>query len=464
MNRILMADSYKASQWKQYPKGTTSVFSYFESRGSEREYKETVFFGLQYLLKKYLSTPITAEEIEEAKELIEAHGEPFNYEGWKGLVEKHEGRLPLRIRSVPEGTVTENHNALFTVENTDPEFYWLSNYFETILCRAGWFGTTVATQSYYLRKLIYQYLKETSDNPDAEIDFKLHDFGARGVSSEESAQIGGMAHLLSFKGTDTMSAIWAAKKYYNAFMAGFSIPAMEHSTVSSWGRGREVDAYRNMLQTYGGKGKLLACVSDTWDIFNACENLWGKELRQEVIDSGATVIIRPDSGDPKTVVLKCLHILEDKFGAMQNYKGYKVLNHVRLIQGDGVNPDSIKEILEAMKEAKFSATNIAFGMGGALLQKVNRDTLKFAYKCSSITVDGKVTDVYKDPVTDIGKRSKAGRLDLVKSYGYPFGTVRLADSQVSHDKSVMRTVWENGELLVDESLEEIRERIFPTPF
>lgn len=257
-------------------------------------------------------------------------------------------------------------------------------------------------------------------------------------------------------GTDTMQALLVGRKYYHVDMAGFSIPAGEHSTFSSWGRYGEAEAYRNMLKQFGQKGKLLAVVSDTWDIYNACENIWGEQLRDEVINSGATVVIRPDSGDPKTVVMKCLRILRDKFGVTTNRKGYQVLNNVRLIQGDGVNPESIKEILDAMTEAKFSTTNIAFGMGGALLQKVNRDTLKMAYKCSAIKIDGEWRDVYKQPITDAGKTSKRGRLDLIKTYAGLY-TVRWSN-ETSKD-SAMITYFENGKILVDDSLANIRERL-----
>jgi nicotinamide phosphoribosyltransferase len=321
-----------------------------------------------------------------------------------------------------------------------------------------WYPITVATQSFYLRKLIYQYLKETADNPDEEILFKLHDFGSRGVSSQESAAIGGAAHLVNFMGTDTMAALMLLRKHYDTPMAGFSIPAGEHSTFSSWGKEHEVDAYRNMLKQYAKPNALLAVVSDTWDIYNACEKIWGEELRQEVIDSGATVVIRPDSGKPVEVVEKVIKILAGKFGVTQNTKGYKVLNNVRIIQGDGVNPESIAEILAMLKNRNYSATNIAFGMGGALLQKVDRDTLKFAYKCSSATIGGKVTDVYKDPVTDSGKRSKRGRLDTVQVLGYPAQTIRLEDRHIAHRDTIMQTVFENGKILVRDNLETIRGR------
>lgn len=460
-NRIIDSDSYKASHWLQYPEGTQRTFFYLESRGSEREYDSTVFFGLQYVLNTYFKDPITMEEVEEAREVITAHGEPFNYEGWKALVEKHGGKLPIRVRAVREGVVVPIKNVLMTVEVTDPEFYWVGSYFETVFVRI-WYPITVATQSFYLRKLINSYLEKTADDPRAEIDFKLHDFGSRGVSSQESAMIGGAAHLLSFKGTDTMAALMLLRKHYNEPMAGFSIPAAEHSTISSWGREGEVDAYRNMLRQYAKPGALVACVSDTWDIFNAAEKLWGEELRQEVIDSGAIIVVRPDSGDPVTVVAKVLEILGDKFGTTTNSKGYKVLNNVRVLQGDGVNPNSIAAILENMTQAGFSTSNIAFGMGGALLQKVNRDTLKFAYKCSAIEIDGTVIEVYKEPVTDKGKNSKRGILDLELNRRNEFVSVKLDGFGQESNRTALSTYFENGEILINDNFESIRKRLIMT--
>ncbi len=458
MNRILDTDSYKLSHFLQEPENTTKKFFYLESRGSTRDYNETVFFGLRYILQNQFAEPITMEEVEEAREVAIAHGMPFNYDGWKLLVTRHGGKLPIRIRAVPEGTIVPNHVALMTVENTDDDFYWLGSYLETALLRV-WYPITVATQSHYLRELIYSYLVETADDPNEEIKFKLHDFGSRGVSSQESAAIGGAAHLVNFYGTDTMVALMMLKKHYDCPMAGFSIPAGEHSTFSAWGKNSEAGAYRNMLQKFAKPGAMLAIVSDTWDVFNAAENIWGGELKEEIVNSGATVVFRPDSGDPVEVVGRVIDILAEKFGTTDNYKGYKVLNNVRIIQGDGVNPDSIKAILEMLKAKKYSATNIAFGMGGALLQKVDRDTNKFAYKCSSAVINGKEVDVYKDPITDKGKMSKKGRLDTIKVHGYPAASVRLFDGAVERDHTIMQTVYENGELLVKDTFDTIRERV-----
>ncbi len=459
INRIIDTDSYKASHWLQYPPNTTLVHSYLESRGTDRDWNETVFFGLQYILKRYFLEEFTLEMVEEANEIIPRHGLPFNYEGWKSVIKKHKGKMPFRVRAVAEGSVVPIKNALMTVENTDPEFYWLTSWFETQLMRI-WYPITVATQSYYIKKDFYKFLQETADDADAEIPFKVHDFGSRGVSSKETAAIGGAAHLVSFLGTDTMASLILHRDFYDAEMAGFSIPASEHSTMTAWGRENEILGYRNMLDNFAKPGKLVAVVSHSWNIYEAVEKIWGEQLRQEVIDSGATIIVRPDSGDPVEVVSRITHLLADKFGTETNSKGYKVLKNVRVIQGDGVNEDSIHEILQRLKDEGFSASNIAFGIGGSLLQKVNRDTLKFAYKCSAIVVDGKLRDVYKQPITDSGKTSKKGRLDLVLNEKEEYKTVRLTDvNTLAAKDSKLQTVFENGELLIDDNLDSIRARI-----
>jgi nicotinamide phosphoribosyltransferase len=407
-NLILNTDSYKVSMFKQYPAGTTGVYSYIESRGGR--YDRTVFFGLQAFIKEYLLEPITQSDIDIADEILTAHGEPFNRAGWQYILDKHRGYLPVVIRAVPEGTVVPVKNVLATIENTDPECFWLTTWLETALLRAVWYGTTVATQSYTIKQVILDFLERTGD--PTTIDFKLHDFGARGVSSLESAGIGSAAHLVNFMGTDTISGILFAREFYNAGIAGFSIPAAEHSTITSWGRDNEVKAYENMLTQFAKPGAILAVVSDSYDIYNAASKLWGEDLRQRVIDSGATVVIRPDSGDPVEVNRRLVEILGEKFGYTVNSKGFKVLNNVRLIQGDGINELTVRSILGAFMAMGWSADNIAFGMGGALLQIVDRDTQKFAMKCSAAEVNGKWIDVVKDPVTDSGKKSKAGRVTL----------------------------------------------------
>ncbi len=454
MNYLLDTDSYKVSHHVQYPHGTTCMFSYVESRGGL--YPETVFFGLQYYINQYLTYRVTVEDVEKAKKFYKKHGVPFNYDGWMYIAQDLGGRLPVKIRAVPEGTVVPTHNALMTIESTDPKVFWIVSWLETMLLRV-WYPITVATRSRHIKGIIMKALEKSSDDPEAEINFKLHDFGSRGVSSRESAMLGGAAHLVNFKGSDTIAGVLCANQYYNCDMAGYSIPAAEHSTITSWGREGEVDAYRNMLKNFAKPGSLVAVVSDSYDLWNACSNLWGDVLKQEVIDSGATVIIRPDSGDPPTVVLKSVQLLEEKFGSIVNTKGYKVLNNVRVIQGDGINENSIDEILRVLLDNGYSATNIAFGMGGGLLQQLDRDSLKFAMKCSHIFVGERSVDVYKQPVTDSGKDSKKGRLDLIKT-DEVWQTIYLYPRADKHQDSEMITVYKNGVSYASESLDNIRGR------
>lgn len=451
-NIILSTDSYKVTHWQQYRPGTSHVFSFFESRGGR--FPKITFFGLQYILKRYLTGEVvTSESIDEARDVFSRHfGNPelFNEQGWRHILKRHGGRLPIRILAIPEGTTVPVHNVLMTVENTDSQVPWLTNYMETLLCQV-WYPITVCTQSREMRKLILMSLQRTGD--PGEVDFKLHDFGFRGSTSIESAGIGGVAHLVNFKGTDTMEALVIARDYYQEPMAGFSIPAAEHSTITSWGKNNESSAFENMLTSFPTGS--VAVVSDSYDIFNACLKIWGSELKDKVLQRDGVLIVRPDSGDPPSVVVKVLNILGESFGFTINNKGFKVLNpKVRVIQGDGIDYAMLEKILSAIEVEKWSADNLAFGSGGGLLQNVNRDTQKFAFKCSAICVNKIWRNVFKNPITDSSKKSKAGRLVLIKS-GHAYSTVR---DENTTEKNLLVPVFENGKLLKDYSLSEIRTR------
>ena len=453
-NPLVNTDSYKISHEYQYPPLTTDIFSYFESRGGW--FENTVFFGIQYWIKNFLNDKITVEDVKEADEFYKLHQVPFNTDGFMKIAIKHKGYFPVKIRSVKEGSIIPVKNALVTIESTDPELFWVVSFLETSLVRL-WYSINVASLSFEIKKVIWSYLQKTSDDPKSEIDFKLWDFGSRGSSSRETAAIGGAANLVNFRGSDTIDGIWLLRNYYNSPCAATSIPAMEHSSVTSWGKENETLAYQNMLNKFAKPGSVIACVSDSYNIYNAIEHIWGEQLKEQVIKSGATVVIRLDSGDPKTVVVNSLKLLESKFGCTINTKGYKVLNNVRILQGDGVNLDSIKEILEAMTVAGYSTTNITLGCGGALLQRHDRDSFKMAQKCCSIKVDGEWRDVFKDPITDPGKVSKKGRLDLIKENGI-YKTVRLDDEEICKPNSVMQTMYENGGIYCNDSIDEIRKR------
>ena len=456
-NLLLLTDSYKPSHALQTPAKTEKIYSYFESRGGE--FKEVVLFGPQYILKRYLEGPVVhLDAIREAEELYAAHLRPgiFNKAGWVHILRNHNGRLPVSIKAVPEGTVVPTHNVLMTIENTDPECYWLTNYLETLLVQA-WYPSTVATISRHMKKVILSALERSGD-PNL-IGFKLHDFGCRGVSTMESAAIGGAAHLVNFMGTDTVPALQLLRDFYGEKMAGFSIPASEHSTMTSWGKEHEVDAYRNMLDKF--PEGLVAVVSDSYDVYNAVSRIWGGVLRDRVLARNGTVIIRPDSGDPKKVVPDLLDLLGKKFETTTNDKGYKVLDpHVRLIQGDGIDRHSLVDILDAVMDRGWSADNVAFGSGGGLLQQCNRDTLKFAFKCSSAVVDGKERDVRKNPVTASWKSSKAGRLSLVhdKMFETVHGSKWATMSENIGLKDNLVEIFRDGKVLVDQTFAQIRER------
>lgn len=462
-NLILLADAYKYSHHKLYVPGTSFIYSYMESRGGL--FDETVFYGLQYFLKAYLAGPvITAEKIKEAGEMLpEVFGRTDVYDPsrFEYILQKHGGHLPVRIRAVPEGSVIPVKNVLMTIENTDPACYWLTNFLETLLMQV-WYPSTVATLSREIKKAVKKYYDATASAASfAGIDLVLNDFGFRGASSVEGAGLGGSAHLVNFSGSDTLVASTFAKRYYHAATApGLSIPATEHSIVTLLGEEGEAKIFKHVLDTF--PTGVVACVSDSYNIFRACEEYWGTQLKEQVLARDGTLVIRPDSGDLVKTLLKVFEILMDKFGFTLNEKGYKVLPpQVRVIQGDGISYRSIPEIYAALQQAGISAENLVLGMGGALLQRVNRDTQEFALKCSFAEINGKAVDVQKSPVEldsegnlrTSFKKSKAGKLKLVKESG-EYKTLR--EDEAAGLKDLLETVFEDGRIVKEQSFEHIR--------
>lgn len=451
-NFIVDTDSYKVSHYRQLPPGTKKLYSFFESRGGM--YKEVTFFGLQYVLLEHLAGKVVTEEkIEEAKEICAKHFDDptlFNEKDWRYILDEYDGHLPLDIRAVPEGRAYPTSNVLMTAVNTDDRLPHLTNYAETLLVQS-WYPSTVTTLSREIKKTILAYLELTGD--PASVQFKLHDFGFRGSTCAEAAGIGGTAHMVNFMGTDTMRALRVARAYYGEDMAGKSIYAAEHSTITSWGRGGEERAYRNMLEQF--PTGYVAVVSDSYDIFKACSELWGGKLKDEVLARDGVLVIRPDSGDPATTVLKVIEILGDRFGTEINSKGYKVLHpKVRVIQGDGIDGDTVRDILWLLEMHDWSADNIAFGSGGGLLQKMDRDTQKFAFKGSAIYGPHGWETFRKEPITDKGKKSKAGRLALINDFG-EYRTVAYQDDYREGD--LLEPVFLNGKMLRTQNLAEIRQ-------
>lgn len=452
-NFLLDTDSYKYSHYLQYKPGVTNISSYISARACDFT-DEIVFAGLQpWIIENLENYVVTLDDVLEVEDYCRRHGVPFNVEGFRDLVGKP---IPIRIQALSEGTIVKPGVVMVQVMNTDATKPWITSFMETSMLRAIWYMTTVATISRECKKTIKKWLDKTG-TPDL-LPFKLHDFGFRGVTSWESGVLGGMGHLINFMGTDTMGAIRGAKKYYGEPMAGFSIPAAEHSTITSWGRDGEAEAYANMVRQFGGPGKIYAVVSDSYDIYNACDVIWGQELKQLVIDTGGTLVIRPDSGDPMIVVPKVLEILGSRFGYTVNSKGYKVLSDcVRVIQGDGVNRRMIDALLGKLAMLGWSADNVAFGMGGALLQGVTRDDLNFAMKGSAQSMDGGLTwtGFAKDPVTQSMKKSLSGRQAVVSNN---VDLINIPESELDDPlDNHLEERWDTGKFLEYDTFTQVRE-------
>lgn len=448
MNPLLLTDSYKPSHSKIYPVGMTYMQSYFESRSPETQ--KIVVFGTQYILSLIEGVFVTPEQVDEANEIFKAHfgrDDVFDYDGWMYIAKDLGGKLPVNVWALPEGTVVSGRFPIMVVESTDKKVPWVVNYLETVLSQM-WYPITVATYSHTIKQTIYDFLKRTSTYDDTNIrgmlGFKCHDFGYRGVSSVETAAIGAAAHLINFMGTDTLAGIHLAREYYNEPMAGFSIPASEHSTMTIGGRDGEVRAMEQMLDRY--PVGLIACVSDSYDIINAIENIWGKQLRDKVMSRNGTLVIRPDSGDPVMTTHRVFESMWNTFGGTVNSKGFRVLDdHVRLIQGDGIDKDTIYDILRNFELNGIAAENIAFGSGGSLLQKHNRDTYKFAFKCNQVIVDDVQVDVAKSPM----EFTATG--EYVKSFKYSKSGDLIKGSD-------MQKVFSNGNIVRTWTFTEIRNR------
>ena len=467
-------DSYKFSHPAQYEAGVDRLMRQIFSRGSD-QFDEVQFFGLQLIIKEYLLTKLTHEQVDRLIDFQKSH--LFGVEipkleiALRAVVDDYDGYMPLRIRAIPEGTVLPTKQLLATVESAvaDERIIALTTYMETMLMRL-WSPTTVATTSYHIKKIIYDGLLKSADDADAEIGFKLHDFGARGVSGMETAAFAGAAHLVNFLGSDTTVGIMAANIGYNEEMAGFSIPATEHSTTTSFGRDGEEEFLNQVFDNFAKEGAIFATVADSYDIMNFVEKIAPK-FKDRLRESGATWVIRPDSGDPVETPIELVRRLSRIFGFTYNGKGYKVLDGVRVIQGDGIDIDDVRAIVDGLLAEGFSISNIAFGMGGGLLQKNNRDTLKFAMKACAKHKNGVWEDVYKDPtiydattwepIRSSFKKSMAGRLELMYNESLnEYKTVRVeevADYEAHGYKAMLETVYESGKLIRDMTFAEVRE-------
>lgn len=462
---IFDVDSYKISHSAVYRDDASWMMSYFESRGGE--FIATQFSGMQILLLEHFSRVLTHSQVDKFKAFAESHGEPFPEKMFRRIVDVYKGKYPIIIKSVDEGTIVPTGNVLMTIETSvdDPQIMSIVSYFETKLMSL-WYPTTVATLSYEIKKVCMKALAQTTNNPWDFIDFAVNDFGSRGTTDLNASIFAGVGHLQNFMGSDNIPSVLASMEAYNIDdvedmpVTGFSVVATEHSIMSSEGRDGEEKVFKSLIDIYGDNRDIIACVADTFDIDNFCNKIL-LDNKEQILSMKARLVVRPDSGEPVEMVCRVLSMLENVFGVYYNDKGFKVLHDkVRVIQSDGVNLESISEIYKTIINLGWSAENIIFGIGGALVQKVNRDTQKFAIKCSSMYFNGKYNDVFKAPKTASFKKSKAGRLALLKVDGKLITTTyeEWAKTYQNVSKQELTIRYMDGELHNMTNFADVRER------
>lgn len=475
---ILFKDFYKTDHRRQYPEGTEMVYSNLTARGSRLEgVDKTVVFGIQYFVKEYLIRRFNEDFFAKPKgEVIHAYKRRMDTSLGEGsidvshLEELHDlGYLPILIKALPEGTLCPLRVPMITIRNTNPKFFWLTNFLETLMSNVLWHPMTSATMAYQYRKILDGYAEKTSDMPEF-VDFQGHDFSMRGHTSIESSMISGGAHLTSFKGTDTIPAIDWLEEYYCANadveLIGTSVPATEHSVMCLGGDKSEKETFLRLIKEVYPTG-IVSIVSDTWDYWSVV-NVMLRELKDDIMARDGKLVIRPDSGDPVKIVCGepdalteperkgTIEVLWDIFGGTINSKGYKQLDpHIGCIYGDSITLERCEEICAILEVKGFASTNIVFGIGSFTYQYVTRDTFNFAVKGTYGEINGKGVEIFKDPITDNGMKKSAR------------GLLKVDEDLALHERvtweqeaeGLLETVFSNGMQIKSTSLSGIRSRI-----
>lgn len=456
-NPILDTDSYKATHDKGYKPGTTHVYSYIESRKGPTD---LLWFGAQAWVRKLAERPVRKEHIEEAEDFYGRHGVPFNKQGWTHIWAAHGGFFPLEIRSAPEGLLIPKLNALMTIENTDPVVPWLTGHVETAGLSDLFTSSSIATRIFHMKKGLAKLWRLASDE-DAVSPFAILDFSRRGCFGYDHNLLGGMAHLIHFQGSDSVPAVRAANYYYDSDMAGFSVPATEHSVMCSYGRSEEEEraAFHHLVDVMGQPGGILSVVSDTWNIFRAVQLWCEPAMVEKVRAKNLTLVIRPDSGQMEPVLLAILPVIAQAYGGQRNSKGYLVLSNVKVLWGDGINSETYTAPFRVAMTLKIAPDSIMVGSGGGLMTAdLDRDTYGWAMKASEMVIDGQRVAIRKDPVTDPGKASKAGRFSLIRDEGV-FKTVPQTDPDDVDGADLLDVIYRDGVLSNPTTLDAIRERV-----
>lgn len=481
MNPLLLTDGYKIDHRRQYPDGTTLVYSNWTPRKSRIEgVDEIVLFGLQYFIKKYILEDFETYFFSQPKEKVIAEYKRRidNYLGENQVGTKHIedlydlGYIPMSIKSLPEGASVPVRVPMFTIYNTKPEFFWLTNYFETLLSAVIWMPCTSATIARQYRKILDKYAQETSTNLEF-TDWQGHDFSMRGMAGIEASMISGCAHLLSFKGTDTVPAIDLLERYYNADsdleIIGGTVPATEHSVMCMGTLEDELGTFRRLITEIYPKG-IVSIVSDTWDLWKVLTE-YLPQLKEEIQSRDGKVVIRPDSGDPVDIICGnpdgtteterkgVIELLWDTFGGITNTKGYKELAPcIGAIYGDSINLERAQNICERLKNKGFASTNVVLGIGSFTYQYNTRDTFGFAMKATYGEVNGQGREIFKNPITDDGtKKSAKGLMQVIRKDGQ----YQLLDSVSweQEQQGELKEIFRDGKLLVNLTFSEIRNRV-----
>jgi len=463
----VLTDSYKAGHPLQYPEANRMVaYGEFRSPMKGMDDDRVVFYGMRYIYDTILNRQWTLADVDAADKFYSTHNAgftlyPFPKELFMKFVKENNGYFPVKIEALPDGTVCYPHVPVYQI-TAEQEYARLVTFLETTLTMV-WYPTTVATLSRRAKKLIHQgFVKSVDEENFFFLDSRLHDFGFRGCTTVEQSIIGGCAHLLNFRGSDTMSACYYAQFTLNEGRpVAQSIPATEHSVMTSWPS--EKHAILNMIDKFG-EG-VFACVMDSYDYTNALTSVI-PEIRAAKEAKGGFMVLRPDSGDPVGVVLEGLREAEKVFGSDVNKKGYRVVRGAGVIQGDGIDIAMLEKILNAALEAGFSAQSVAFGMGGGLLQKVNRDTMAFATKLSFIEYkDGTERIVMKVPKTDGGKCSLPGIMQVKNNAEgvpvvHPVDPADAAAGKHHTDDNLLKVIYNKGPVGYKwETFDQVRERV-----
>ena len=487
MNPLFLTDGYKTGHHQQYPKGTTLVYSNFTPRSNKYAPKgcdKVMSFGQQLIMKQlhntfeneFFSRPkdeVCGEMKRELSMYLNTDYDVSHFEALHDL-----GYLPISVKIIEEGELVPIKVPILTICNTHPDFYWITNYLETIISNLLWKPVTSATIAHEYRKVLTKWMEKTDKERAWFIDWQGHDFSMRGMDSVDAVISSGLGHLTSFSGTDSLPAIYGARRYYGeeGFVGG-SVNATEHSVMCAGTKDDEIGTFRNLMETY--PTGILSIVSDTWDLWKVCtEHI--STLKEEILARDGKVVIRPDSGNPVDILcgiklgnekgtelmpeLKgVIELLWDVFGGTVNEQGYKVLDpHIGAIYGDSITIDRANEICERLEAKGFASTNVVLGIGSFTYQYNTRDTFGFAMKATYVEVNGEGREIFKDPITDDGtKKSATGLLFVGKDIS---GNIRLFDkvSWETESKGQLKTLYRDGKFYMNTTLTQIKEKLKET--